>query len=197
VTARRATAALAAAALLGGGAVSGCGNDPASKTVVQEPSPAVGPPSGPDATLPTTTTPPSSTSTSTDTNPTATTGEPTTTSTAPNDTGGTPAGGEQGPGGAGDEEPARVPVALTADGGSLSPTTVTLPAFLAVEITVTAKGGAEQVTVSAPGGGAMAVPAGGKQTMRLGGLQPGAYSVTTAGGGKTLLRVVSGGAAGP
>jgi hypothetical protein len=131
------------------------------------------------------------------TTPTATTGEPTTTSTAP-DTGGAPAGGEQGEGGAGDEEAVRTPVALTADGGALSPTTVTVPAFLALEVTVTSKGGAEKVTIDAPGGGGtLAVPAGGKVTKNLSGLEPGDYTVSTARGGKTTLHVVNGGDPGP
>ncbi|WCB92422.1 hypothetical protein DSM104299_01116 [Baekduia alba] len=177
-----------------------CGDDDASTaTVVQEPTTAVEP-----STVPTTTTetPP----TSTDTNPTATTGEPTGggeptgagtgTTTAP-DTGGAPAGGEQAEGGAGDEEATRVPVALTTDGGALSPTTVTVPAFLSVEVAVTAKGAAEKVTIDAPGGGTLSVPAGGRATRTLSGLKPGDYAVTTAGGGRTVLHVVNGGDPGP
>jgi hypothetical protein len=171
--------------------------------VVQDPTTAVEP-----STVPTTTThAPPATATQTATNPTATTGEPTgggkptgagtpTAATPPN-TGGTPAGGEQAPGGAGDEQGARVPVALTADGGALSPTIVTIPAFLAVEVTVASKGTAETVTIAAPGGGTLRVAAGGTASKRLAGLKPGDYTVTTAGGGKTVLHVVSGGAPGP
>ena len=61
----------------------------------------------------------------------------------------------------------RVPVTLTADGGSLSPTVVTIPAFLAVELRVSAKGGAEKLTISAPGGGTLSVAAGQTATKRL------------------------------
>jgi hypothetical protein len=208
VSARRAAAAVAGAVALaaGGGTIAGCGDEgPSSATVVQEPVTAVGPATGPDATIPTTTTPKPA-ATSTDTTPTATTGEPTGggtptgaggTQTAP-DTGGTPAGGEQGEGGAGDEEATRVPVELTADGGALSPTTVTIPAFLAVEVTVSATGGAEKVTITAPGGGGtLTVPAGGRATRRLAGLKPGDYTVTTASGGRATLHVVAGGDPGP
>jgi len=163
----------------------GCGSDDTtSATVVQGPD-ATAPAPAPAATAPATTT---STSTPTATNPTATTGVP---------TGGAPAGGEQGEGGAGDEEAARVPVTLTADGGSLSPTVVTIPAFLAIELRVSAKGGAEQLTISVPGGGTLSVAAGQTATKRLAGLKPGDYPVTTAGGGKTTLHVVSGGDPGP
>jgi hypothetical protein len=196
VTARRAAALLWVVALLGGGALAGCGDDPASKSVRQEPTTAPGAATGPDATLPTTTTPPVATATGTTPTPTATTGEPTGTATAP-DTGGAPAGGEQGEGGAGDEEAARVPVRLIATGGALSPTTVTLPAFLALEVTVSSTAGAQRVTVDAPGGGTFAVPAGGTATKRVAGLKPGNYPVTTAAGGKAVLHVVSGGDPGP
>jgi hypothetical protein len=171
----------------------GCGSDDTtSATVVQGPD-ATAPAPAPAATAPATTT---STSTPTATNPTATTGVPTG-GVKPTTTGGAPAGGEQGEGGAGDEEAARVPVTLTADGGSLSPTVVTIPAFLAIELRVSAKGGAEQLTISVPGGGTLSVAAGQTATKRLAGLKPGDYPVTTAGGGKTTLHVVSGGDPGP
>lgn len=191
---RAAFAALAVVVVL---TAAGCGgDDTTSATVVQEPTTA------PDATVPTTTTvTPSqttstSTSTSTSTNPTATTGVPPG-GVKPTTTSGAPAGGEQGEGGAGDEEAVRVPVTLTADGGSLSPTVVTIPAFLAIELRVSAKGGAEQLTISAPGGGTLSVAAGRTATKRLAGLKPGDYPVTTAGGGKATLHVVNGGDPGP
>jgi hypothetical protein len=182
----------------------GCGDDNRSTaTVVQEATNGA----TQAATVPTTTTdepgvsspeihrPPES-STTVQTNPTATTGEPDG-GGAP-DTGGAPAGGEQGEGGAGDEEAVRSPVALTATGGKLSPTVVTVPAFLAVEVTVTATGAAEKVTIAAPGGGGtLSVPAGGRATKTLSGLKPGDYPVTTASGGRTVLHVVNGGDPGP
>jgi len=105
--------------------------------------------------------------------------------------------GESGAGGAGDEEAIRTPVALTAAGGTLSPTTVTVPAFLALEITVTAKDAGLTATIDAPGGGTLAVPAGGRATKRLAGLKPGDYVVSVPDGGKTTLHVVNGGDPGP
>lgn len=194
---RRAGAALVAVAALAASAT-GCGSDDSpSSTVVQQPTTAVAPATGPEATVPTTTTatPPRQTTTtgpgmSTDTSPTATTGLP---------PGGVDPGkkGEQKPGGGGDEEPARVPVTLTTAGAALSPTIVTIPAFLEIELRVTAKGGAEKLTISAPGGGTIAVPAGKTITKRLTGLKPGDYAVTTASGGKSTLRVINGGDPGP
>jgi hypothetical protein len=178
-------------------AAAGCGgDDTTSATVVQDPTTAPPPKTAPppDATVPTTTTVTPTTSTST--NPTATTGVPPG-GVKPTTTGGAPAGGEQGEGGAGDEEGARVPVTLTADGGSLSPTVVTIPAFLAIELRVSAKGGTEKLTISAPGGGTLSVAAGQTATKRLAGLKPGDYPVKTDGGGKATLHVVSGGDPGP
>ena len=177
--------------------VAGCGDDDTtSATVVQGPDATAPAPAAtaPATTTETATTP--STSTSTSTNPTATTGVPPG-GVKPTTTGGAPAGGEEGEGGAGDEEAVRVPVTLTAAGGSLSPTVVTIPAFLAVEVRVSAKGGAEKLTISAPGGGTLSVAAGRTATKRLAGLKPGDYAVTSAGGGKATLHVVSGGNPGP
>jgi hypothetical protein len=86
---------------------------------------------------------------------------------------------------------------LTSAGASLSPTIVTIPAFLTIELRVTAKGGAEKLTISAPGGGTLSLRAGQTVTKRLAGLKPGDYAVSTASGGKSTLRVVNGGDPGP
>lgn len=113
--------------------------------------------------------------------PTATTGVPVggvTTST-----------GESGAGGAGDEEPARVPVTLTHASGSLSPTTVTVPAFLSLEIRISGPA----TTATLPGGGQLAAPG----TKTITGLKPGKYTISTADGGRTTLDVVNGGDPGP
>jgi hypothetical protein len=201
-----ARSALAAAGAVAALAAAGCGDDDTtSATVVQQPTTAVAPATGPDATVPTTTTATPTTTTdgggggtgtSTSMDPTATTGVPPG-GVDPSKNGGSPANGEQGEGGAGDEEAARVPVTLTTAGASLSPTTVTIPAFLAIELRVTAKGGAEKLTISAPGGGTLSVGAGQTATKSLAGLTPGDYSVTTASGGKSTLRVINGGDPGP
>jgi hypothetical protein len=189
VSAGRTATLLGLAALATGAAGCGGGEDsPSSATVVQAPTTAVEP-----STVPTTSTPP----VATDTNPTATTGEPVGGGRPGGSTVTDGGGGESGEGGAGDEEAVRVPVALTTAGASLSPSVVTIPAFLAIEVSVTARGGAEKVTISAPGGGTLSVAAGKTASKRLTGLKPGDYPVTTASGGKATLHVIAGGAPGP
>jgi hypothetical protein len=186
-------------------AVGGCGSDDTrSATVVQQPTTAVAPPGSGDDTIPTTTSPSASTTstsgsggTEATTTPTATTGLPVGGRTTPDDTGGTSADSEQGQGGAGDEEATRVPAAFAATGTALSPTTITIPAFLAIDVMVTATDGAQRLTIAAPGGGAMDVAAGRTATKRLSGLKPGDYTITTARGGRATLHVVSGGDPGP
>lgn len=125
------------------------------------------------------------------TTPTATTGVPeggvTQTQTQTQTT--TTGTGESGEGGAGDEEPARVPVVLTHSSGKLSPTTVTVPAFLSLEIKLSGPA----TTATLPGGEKLTVPG----TKTLTGLKPGQYDITTADGGKTTLNVVNGGDPGP
>ena len=74
---------------------------------------------------------------------------------------------------------------------------MTIPAFLALTVTVTSSGPAETVTIDAPGGGTLSVPAGGKASKSLTGLRPGDYPVTTRSGGRTVLHVVNGGDPGP
>jgi hypothetical protein len=181
----RARAAVLAAALAT--AIAGCGGDDGPSPASEGASPTTPPPAttttGTDITdgssLVTTSTVPTTTT------PTATTGVP-------------PGGvttGESGAGGAGDEEAVRVPVALIAHDGALTPTTVTVPAFLALEVTIASPSAATTATL--PGGATLAVPARGKATKRLGGLKAGDYTVTTSAGGKTTLHVVDGGDPGP
>jgi hypothetical protein len=117
--------------------------------------------------------------------PTATTGVPKGGVT----TGETTSTGESGEGGAGDEEPARVPVTLTHRAGALSPTTVTVPAFLSLEVKISGA----STTATLPGGATLTVPG----TKTLAGLKPGKYTISTADGGKTTLDVVNGGDPGP
>jgi hypothetical protein len=204
---RRAVAAAGAALALAGAALAlgACGGD-ASRTATVVGDSSTAPPAGaaPPSTVPATTTPPPSSSTATattpsappaGTNPTATTGVPPG-GGAP-DTGGTSADSEQAPGGAGDEEGARVPATFTLAGGAISPAWVTVPAFLAVEIALTAEDGAQKVTIAAPGGGMVDVAPGTTARRSLSGLKPGDYTVATAGGAKATLHVVSGGDPGP
>jgi hypothetical protein len=146
---------------------------------------AQAPATAPAATdVPTTTTPA----------PAPTTPQTTPTATAPSTV---PGGGESGPGGAGDEEPARTPAAFVVTAGHLSPRTVTAAAFLAVDVSVTSHDGPQRVTIDAPGGSTFAVAAGGTRHVLLDGLKPGDYPITTAAGARATLHVVRGGAPGP
>jgi hypothetical protein len=129
------------------------------------------------------------TSTAPTTTPTATTGVPVGGVTTGETTSTSTSTGESGAGGAGDEEPARVPVTLTHSGGALSPTTVTVPAFLSLEIRISGP----KATATLPDGGRLPVPG----TKTIAGLKPGKYTISTADGGKTTLDVVSGGDPGP
>jgi hypothetical protein len=206
---RRRAGLLAALALAGAVVAAGCGdNSRRTATVVQSPTTGAPPATGPDATIPTTATPTTPAQTTTapqadtggtpaGTNPTATTGVPTGGTQAPADNGGTPAGGEQAPGGAGDEDGQHVLAAFTVAGATITPTQITLPAFLALDIAVTAKGGAQKVTIAAPGAKPIDVGADATGHERLAGLKPGDYTVTTGSGAKATLHVVSGGAPGP
>jgi hypothetical protein len=134
--------------------------------------------------------------------PSATTTAPTSTApapapTAPTATTGVPPAGEAQPGGGGDEQPARTPAAFTVDGATITPATITVAAFLAIDVAVTARHTAQRVELQAPGGGVIDVSAGGTAHRLLGGLKPGDYALTTAAGGRATLHVVSGGAPGP
>ncbi|HMJ36738.1 MAG TPA: hypothetical protein VK501_22725 [Baekduia sp.] len=175
-----------------------CGGDERTATVVGEPPASVTSeaPSSTPATVPTATTP-TAPPASTTTTPTATAGVPSGGEQAPDDNGGTPAGGEQAPGGAGDEEAARVPASFTLTDATISPPQITVPAFLAIDLALSAKGGAQTVTVAVPGAGRIDVAAGGTARKQLPGLKPGDYAVSTAAGGKATLHVVSGGDPGP
>lgn len=158
--------AVALLACVGAVALAACGDDetPGTSGAVTTPAPA-----------------PATTATTPATTPTATTGIP---------RGGVKTSAEESAeGGAGDEEPTRVPVTLTHAGGSLSPTTVTVPAFLSLEIRVSGPA----TTATLPGGGRLTVPG----TKTIAGLKPGRYAISTADGGRTTLAVVSGGDPGP
>lgn len=178
--ARAVSAACVAAAAL---ALAACGGDdePSATTGAGTPTP--------EATLSATTPPAETTST---TPPTATTGVPkggVTTGAETTSTSGGGESGEGGEGGAGDEEATRVPVTLTHGSGVLSPTIVTVPAFLTLEITISGP----STTATLPGGTTLAVPG----TQTVAGLKPGKYPISTADGGRTILNVVNGGDPGP
>jgi len=138
--------------------------------------------SAPDATAP----PPDATQPGTGpvTTPTATT--PTTTQTAPR---------ERGAGGG--EEAVRVPATFTvAGGGRLTPPAITVPPFLAVEISVVAADGkAHVLVVRTPVPHTLRVAAGRRAAVRIAGLRAGRYAVLLD--GRRAGALVAGGEVGP
>jgi hypothetical protein len=112
--------------------------------------------------------------------PTVTATTPTTTTT------------ESKSGGAGDEQPIRVPAVYTFAGGGLSPSVVSVPAFLTVELTlVSADGHAHRATIATDHGTrTLSVAAGARSSLRLTGLKRGTYAVSADGGAKTAKLVV-------
>lgn len=83
-------------------------------------------------------------------------------------------------GGAGDEEPIRVPVVFTfTRSGGVRPATVAVPAFFAIELGgVSRDGRAHEIAV---GSTTVAVPAGGRASARIEGLRAGRHPVTIDG----------------
>jgi hypothetical protein len=118
--------------------------------------------------------------------PDSATPTPTTTATA------TPTSAEDQPGGGGDEQAARVPVQLTVQpDGQIVPATVSVPAFLALELQVRNRTGASlSVTFrGAHPGGPLAVASGATASRRLHGLRKGRYTVSASGAGTATVVV--------
>jgi hypothetical protein len=103
-------------------------------------------------------------------------------------------GPEDQPGGAGDEEPIRVPVWFTITDAGIDPDQVAIPAFLAIELTVINKTG-QQVVVRLEGAEPMTVAAGRTARARLEGRKKGSYVVDAGQAGQALL--VTGAKPGP
>jgi len=104
---------------------------------------------------------------------------------------------EQQPGGAGDEEPIRVPAGFGVRAGKLAPPVVTVPAFLAVRVEVASTDGRRHtVVLEAAGRHVLRVPAGGRDSVLLDGLKPGRYRLELD-GGKASAALVAGGEPGP
>jgi hypothetical protein len=100
------------------------------------------------------------------------------------------------PGGAGDEQPVRVPATFVARGGKLRPATITVPPFLAVQVTVVAADGkAHTVLLRTPKPQTLRIPAGQRASVRLAGLRAGRYAVELDGAAAGTL--VAGGEGGP
>jgi ribonucleoside-diphosphate reductase beta chain len=154
-------------------ALAACGDDASSPAAAPTATTAVEPPS---------TSPPPATATApADTAPAQTT--PPTTST-PSTT-----SPESAPGGAGDEEAARVPVTFTFGHDGVTPATVAVPAFLALELVGVSKDGeAHEVNFR---GTLVQVPAGGRASVKLEGLRKGRYEVGLDGTDRADFRATS------
>lgn len=100
----------------------------------------------------------------------------------------------------GDESGNNVPVVVTISGnGVVSPARITVPAFFKVMLTVRSLEAPAIVTVDRDGKPDLrfSVEPAGHATRTVGTLAPGTYKVQVQGGGTTVIRSVSGGAAGP
>jgi hypothetical protein len=81
-------------------------------------------------------------------------------------------------------------------GGSVSPRTVSAPAFLAVSLTVVSRDGhRHQVLVHTPVPRSLTVPASGRSSLLIGGLKAGDYGVDIDGSQRAKLLI--GGEPGP
>ena len=104
-------------------------------------------------------------------------------------------GPEDQPGGAGDEEPARVEAALTGRGGKISPREVRVPPYIAVEVTLYSADRRDyEVTVN---GKRVTVGSGDRLgSVSLAGLRPNASYTVKSSDGRTI-RVVASAEPGP
>lgn len=99
----------------------------------------------------------------------------------------------------GGEEPIRVPATFVfAPGGGVNPATVTVPAFVAVEVTLASRDGRPHLLRLDDGRRTyrLAVAAGKRETTKLPGLRAGRYRLQALTGGRGATLVV-GGEAGP
>jgi hypothetical protein len=122
---------------------------------------------------PTVAPPETATATATATATPAATATPTATATATASASPSP---EDQEGGAGDEEPARVPLEFTLSDGGLKPETISVPAFLGLELIVHNQTSSPQRVVL-EGSGSLDVPAGDTARARFEGRKKGTYSV--------------------
>jgi hypothetical protein len=107
--------------------------------------------------------------------------------------GGGSSGGTTGGGG---EEAVRVPAAFTAAGGRLTPPTITVPPFLAVEVALTSGDGKpHRLTLQTPVPHTLTAPAGRRAAIRIPGLRAGRYPVLLD--GRSAGALVAGGEVGP
>jgi hypothetical protein len=100
---------------------------------------------------------------------------------------------EDQPGGAGDEEPARVPLEFTLSASGLKPSTISVPGFLGLELIVHNETSQPQ-RVTLEGSGTLDVPANDSARARFEGRRPGTYKVDAgpAGTAKVIVGVEPG-----
>lgn len=97
---------------------------------------------------------------------------------------------------AGDEERVRVPAAFVVRDGALDPRTITVPPFLAVELSVlSADGRSHRLMLRAPTARPLTVAAGERAAAQVAGLRAGRYVVELD--GRAAGAVVAGGEVGP
>lgn len=124
---------------------------------------------------------------------------PATSSTAVQGTAPPPGSTTGAAGDSGGAEPVRVPATfIFSAGGRVQPATVTIPAFIAVELTLASRDGRAHALLLDDGGRRyrLAVPAGGRRTTRIPGLRAGTYPLRPEGAGPGA-RLVVGGEVGP
>jgi len=136
---------------------------------------------------------------------TASTASATTATTASTGTGGTGTGttasggttsGENGPGGGGDEQGTRVPAIFSLKAGKLTPPNVSVPAFLAAEVTVTSTDSSPHTVVVKVGKGyTFSVAPRGSGTVKVPGQKNGKFQVLVD--GKPAGTLTWGGEPGP
>jgi hypothetical protein len=127
---------------------------------------------------------------------TTSTGATTSTGTSTGATTGGTTSGETGPGGAGDEEGTRVPAIFSLKAGKLTPPTVSVPAFLAAEVTVTSTDAqAHTVLVKVGKGYTFAVAPRGSGTVKVPGQKGGKFTILVD--GKPAGTLTWGGEPGP
>jgi hypothetical protein len=91
-------------------------------------------------------------------------------------------------GGAGDEQPARVPLEFTLTDGGLTPATISVPGFLGLELIVHNRT-AQPQRVTLEGSGELDVPANDTARARFEGRRPGTYKVDAGGAGHAQVVV--------
>lgn len=94
----------------------------------------------------------------------------------------------------GGSQRARVPATFRLRGGRLSPSTVSIPPFLAIEVSVASAADAATVIIAADRRYRLRVPAGGRAGLTLPGQPAGRYAVTA---GRARAFLVVGGEPGP